>query len=499
MAKSFPKYVRKRGQHSLQYRRKLQGIGGEFSRAMTANQDSPESEIQREATHCTKLYELELKTKAATSVDLMDDMDIETAATELLRKLSIQDSCKYEGGTLHPAQIVTIDHGNGEVVHEDVSVDIANELLGINDLIDLTRSGGIERELTAQEEIEFKVMNRAREALLKPRKTPPRYLSQCLDWYCTNRKDAPDWPLEGREYNRRRNRFLDILKHIGDCLTEDPAADKLISKGLEAYAYERTQDAVKGQTINRDMKGSLAAFRRVSKYFKLGWVIEVPEISEAPAAEREVLTDEEQEALVRWCLKTNDKFSAILLAQFHSGLMATEVKRLGEDPEENIVLDGSTPYLLIKHTTKKEQRKRIVPLVLGLGVIQRHLGEGIQWLNSSTESNHSHILKSKLYSATGNPRVTAHCLRHTWNCNATGMDVNLIHRALIAGWASAGRDAAFTQEMLRYGRTGLQRVKIVQALADTQRKIFAHLLHLEGGDGAKKASLGNVVSINSRT
>jgi len=400
----------------------------------------------------------------------LDDVDIDHAATELLKKLSVRDNYKYQAGDLNPN--AAIDQTAGWVPEF-----LADEIVGIEDLMHKTRNEG-DRALTVKEQIEFKVMSRAKEVLLKPRKRPPRQLSQVLVWYCVNRKNTIDWPLVGREYNRRNNRFLEILTYIGDGPTEALDVGKRITAGLEAYAEDRI-GKVKGQSINRDIGGSLAAFRRVSKVYKLGWVIEAPEVDEEPADEREILTDEEQEALVLWCLKTDDKFAAILLAQLHAGLMATEVKRLGEDYEESVVLEGPRPYLLIKEATKKEARKRLVPLVLGLGVIQRHLAEGVKWLGETTESNHSHTLQNRLLKATGNPRITAHCLRHTWNANASAMNVSVLHRALIGGWSAVGKDAHFSKHMLRYGRSGLQRTKIVQAMADSQRLVFKHLLHLD--------------------
>ena len=489
MAKSYPKHVRKRSKNSLQYRRKLQGIGGEFSHAMACNQDSPESDIQREAIHITRLYELELKTKAATSPDFLTDMDTDAAALELLRQLSKRDGYKYQAGDLHPPKFDEVEREYGIIVKEPASEFLADEIVGIENLMHETQG----REPTVDEQVKLKVMFKAKEALLKPRKRPPRYLSQVLDWYCTNRKNSPDWPMEGREYTRRKNRFLEILTHIGDCPTEDSDAAKRIVAGLEAYAEHRVNTSkVKGQSINRDIRGSLSAFRRVSKVYKLGWTIEAPEVEENPIAEREVLTDEEQIALVKWCLATNDKFAAILLAQLHAGLMATEVLRLAHDPEESMVFEGSLPYLLIKEATKKETRKRLVPLVLGVDVMRENLAKGVAWLNSTTESNHSHTLKKRLLKATSNPRITAHCLRHTWNNNASAMDISVLHRALIGGWAATGKDSQFSPHMLKYGRSGLQRTKTVQALADSQRQVFAHLLHIE------PPAKGNVINISSR-
>ena len=493
MSNKLPNHVRKRSKNSLQYRRKLQGYKpAEFTRAMACKQDSLESEIQREAIYCTKLYEIELKRRVATSPDVLTEMDTDGAAVELLRKLSRRDNYQYKAGSLYPPEIVKVDRGrHGGIVEEPMSEFLADEIVGLEDLMHETQG----RELTVSEEIDLKVMRRAKDALLKKRIRPPRYLSQLFDWYCVNRKDKPDWPTEGREYNRRNNRFLEIMTFIGDCQTEDPDVVRRIDDGLEAYAHFRAENSsVKGQSIKRDMKDSIAAFRRVSKRFKLKWLIEVPEISEQAPSERGVLTDEEQVALVRSCLQANDKIAAILLAQFHAGLMATEVLRLNFDFERSVILDGALPYLLIKEVTKAEDRKRLVPLVIGLDVIRQNLPEALVWLSSVTESAHSHALKKRLVKATGNPRLTAHCLRHTWNSNATAAGIDFMHRVLIGGWNAGGKESAASRESRNYGKASLQRSRNVQALYNSQLKVFDHLLHLE----ANASAGGNVTSINSR-
>jgi len=174
--------------------------------------------------------------------------------------------------------------------------------------------------------------------------------------------------------------------------------------------------------------------------------------------------------------------------------MATEVLRLNFDFERSVILDGALPYLLIKEVTKAEDRKRLVPLVIGLDVIRQNLPEALVWLSSVTESAHSHALKKRLVKATGNPRLTAHCLRHTWNSNATAAGIDFMHRVLIGGWNAGGKESAASRESRNYGKASLQRSRNVQALYSSQLKVFDHLLHLE----ANASAGGNVTSINSR-
>ena len=474
MANELPNHVRRRGAKALQYRRRFNKLPGEFTRAMNCTQSSPYSQIAAEAAALSAQYETELKIRSATSPDALDDQDIETAALAILRRIELK------AGDLYPSKTETID-GQEQPVDEFG----ADALVGIDDLIDDTRQGGVERPLTTEEQLRFKAMLRAKDALLKPRKRPPRYLSQCFDWYCDNRsKGKPSWPKEGRDYSRMKGRFTTILGYIGDRSTEDPDVDRYITEGLELYADAMAEESgMKGQSIERSWKETVATFRRVSKVYKLRWVIEVPEVNTVPAEERIVFTQEEQAAIVQWCLKADnsedDFLAAIVLAQLHGGLMFTELARMLPDYDNSVVMSGNIPYLLVKEVTKKETRKRAIPIVVGVDLLQRHLKEGLKWLNSTTDSNHSHIIQHRLRGATGNPEATAHCLRHTWNTMASAADIDLIHRALIGGWKAVGKNEKFSKRMLSYGQRGLQSSEILKALQKSQRRVFKHLLPLE--------------------
>jgi hypothetical protein len=174
--------------------------------------------------------------------------------------------------------------------------------------------------------------------------------------------------------------------------------------------------------------------------------------------------------------------------------MATELKRLSLDIDTSCILDGPIPYLLLKEKTKTKDRKRVVPLVLGVGVMQRNLKDGIRWLNQYTGPTHSTTLSEKLEEATGNNKLTAHCLRHTWNWNATVYSIDPSHRAQLCGWGSKSRDSDSTTNMAHYGREGIQQAPFMRALAESQRKVFTELLPIT----PTGKTTSNVVSINRR-
>lgn len=492
-----PKHVRIRRNNALQYRRRYEGVkGAVFQKAMKSKLSDNASVVQKEAAQMTNLYELELKRRTVSHPDSFTDAEIDSLAVALLKEKSKQWGGTVASGSLHPPQTDSYkaEDGSGDTHEQPVSEFLADEISGLDDFIDETRrkyqKANSAAELTPDEQLEYQVIVRARDALLKKRRQPPRYLSQCFYWYAENRIGGP-WKTEGPTWKRRYRRFTSILQYIGDRHTDEDNVDIRISEGLEAYAEDMVDSGKKGQTIKRDLVETIGCFNRISKYFKLRWAIERPEYTLSKAKEKSPLTEEEQAAFVTDCLRRNDAKAAVLLAMFQGGMMPTEVARLTQDVENSVVLTGNLPYLALKEETKSgEVRRRLVPLVLGVDLMVRSLVEGIDWLNSEIDpSTPSATLSKRLRLATKNPSLSTHCLRHTWSTKCDMEDVSVTHQAYIGGWSSADKRAKFSPLMLKYGATGLQSNKMVQALQKTQRKIFAKLIHLE----AKQPS--NVVSL----
>ena len=484
-----PKHVRKRGKNALQYRRRFERIKDSkavFQRAMTSKLSDDASTVQAKTAHKTKLYELELRKRTSAHPDSFTEGDIDTLAAELLKQKSRELGGTVRAGSLHPSQTHSYDaeDGTGDLHEQPVSEFIADEISGLDDFIDDTRQkyqkADPAKDLTPDEKLEYQVIMRARESLLKNRRQPPRYLSECFHWYAKNRQGDP-WETEGPKWLRRYRRFTEILQYIGDCRTDEPNVDIKISDGFEAYAEEMVERGKKGQTIKRDLAESIGCFNRVSKYFKLRWNIEAPEYTFAPAQEKDPLTEEEQEAFVASCLRKNDPKAAVLLAMLHGGMMPTEVERLAEDFENSVVLTGDIPYLAIKEKTKTgSPRRRLIPIVLGVELLTQHLLEGVQWLNSNIDpSTPSQTLSKRIRSATGNESLSTHCLRHTWRTMADMAEIHVTHQAYIGGWSNAHKRAKFSDVMLKYGSKGLQRSKLVESIQRSQQQIFAHLMHLE--------------------
>jgi hypothetical protein len=167
-----PKHVRKRGKNALQYRRRFEGVKDSkavFQRAMNSKLSDDASTVQAETAHKTKLYELEPRKRTSAHPDSFTENDIDTLAAELLKQLS----GAIKAGSLYPPQIDTYEaaDGTGEVHEQPVSEFLADEISGLDDFIDDTRQkykkADPAEDLTPDERLEYQVIMRARESLLK--------------------------------------------------------------------------------------------------------------------------------------------------------------------------------------------------------------------------------------------------------------------------------------------------------------------------------------------
>ena len=202
--------------------------------------------------------------------------------------------------------------------------------------------------------------------------------------------------------------------------------------------------------------------------------------------QRIVMTRSEQLQLVDYCASTSGPeapVAACVLLMLQGAMMPSEIKRL---TPERLKLSGELPLLVVDGETKTNASKRIVPLVLGVEFIAEHLPTALEWLNKTTESNHSHKIKRLLQAATGNDRLTGHCCRHTFKANCDSNGVSPTAAATIAGWS--GKQVGFSDNMLNYGTYSLSQTEVVANLFRESQKIHQHLL---------TPTASNVVSIKS--
>lgn len=471
-----PKYVFKRSKDALRYYRRIRGTNEIFARPMRAKQSSPSSVIQKEAADLTAQYEAELRFRQATHPDAIADADLDRIAGDYLRKLEREAGDFYDK---YASEEETWANAVG-----------AEEVAGLNDFIEDQRAKGREgvgvetvppalrpgplTPWTAEEEKQLAVIQRAAEALRKPRRRPPRYLSQVMDWYAANRDGKKPWDKESRNWSKLYKRFLHVVEVIGDRETEGLHVDKAINEGLREHVFREQERGIKGQSIKRNFQETVAAFRRVSLVYGLDWHIVSPVVSVTPPEEREVLLPQEWEAVLAGCHDNPGHISATIIAGLH-GLIPSEVGRLDA---EDMMLNESVPYLRL-FEGKTGQRRRIIPIVVGLDLLREHLLSAQQWIRKLTEEGPSATIKKRMRKWTGNPKLSHYCMRHTWNDRASAAQIDLLTQAHIGGWSAANKGTSFSPHMLKYGATGLEGDERLLGLAQAQRKVMQRLIDAE--------------------
>jgi integrase len=369
------------------------------------------------------------------------------------------------------------------------SVD-ADDAAGLNDFIEKQRDKGREgvdletlpeslrpaqlTPWTAEERKKLAVIQTAAEALRKPRRRPPRYLSQVMDWYAVNRDGKKPWDKESRNWSKLYRRFLHVVEVIGDRETEGLHVDKAINEGLREHVFREQERGIKGQSIKRNFQETVAAFRRVSLVYGLDWHIVSPVVSVTPPEEREVLMPQEWEAVLAGCHDNPGHISATIVAGLH-GLIPSEVGRLDA---EDMMLHESVPYLRL-FEGKTGQRRRIIPIVVGLDLLREHLLSAQQWVRELTDEGPSASIKKRMRKWTGNPKLSIYCCRHTWNDRASAAQIDLLTQAHIGGWSAANKGMSFSPHMLKYGASGLEGDDRLLVLAQAQRKVMRRLIDAE--------------------
>jgi hypothetical protein len=265
---------------------------------------------------------------------------------------------------------------------------------------------------------------------------------------------------DSREENRIIRRGDRILSFIGEHSVYSPQIVQTIERGLEAYyAHERLKTTKSGdkrsvQGIKRDQNEVVAAINRGASLNHLGWKVRVQhQLEKADPKEARIDLDKPvQIQLVKHCLNDSKTphLSTIILLELQCGAMASEIKRL--DLEEAMEeLNAPVPMLKIgqseKTKTKTEERRRVVPIVIGVEYIKEHLKQTLEWLKKTSESNHSTMIKRKLVAVTGIKEASAHCLRHTIRANAESNDINHSHTSSICGWSGG----ALSKNAITYG------------------------------------------------
>ena len=275
----------------------------------------------------------------------------------------------------------------------------------------------------------------------------------------------------GKRYQEYWKRWLELA---GDVII-GPLTLAHIHEGIDSYVSLR-EGKVKSSSIQRELATIVACLNRASKKHRFKWQIELKDIKKSPVKSRHPLEPHHQQELIKAALTQQIKpqHGCIILLGLQGGMMISEVRRLRP---EDIALDAVVPHLKIVNETKNDDRKRIVPVVLGLELIRQYLGQTIEWLNKTTETGPSYAVKKAMRDTIDSPETSPHCLRHTLKINGQNAGVSVLTLASIAGWADPQRKVS--KHLLNYGSTGISQDAMVIKLRDDSRLIHKELIELE--------------------
>ena len=308
-------------------------------------------------------------------------------------------------------------------------------------------------------------------SLVNKQEAKPKTLGSLWAEYA-KKKDMDVNSRDGKKYTKYWQRWLEIA---GDVIIGPLTLDH-IHEGLDLYNSIR-EGQVKSSSIYRELATIVACLNAASKKYRFNWKIELPEVKKTPIKSRHPLEPHQQKELVKAVLTQDGikpQHGVIILLCLQGGMMVSEIKRL---LPEDIALDAVVPHLKIVNETKNEDRKRILPIVLGLDLLKAHLETTVKWLKNTTDTGPSYAVKLAMRRTVDAPATSPHCLRHTFKINGQSAGVSVLTIASIAGWKDTQRK--LSEHLLNYGSTGISQDAMVIKLKDDSMIIHKELIALE--------------------
>lgn len=483
MAITLPKYIRvRRGSYHYQrrYPSKLNHLIEThlFTFSLRLRVDTAsEIEVQKAAIGAAEAYDRQLILIANSDPAALTDTQLHAAATDFLRRRGLTAG-QYLRVATDPD--IRVKEEQTQTQLQPDGYDYADRAIPeFDDVLHKYQTG---QPLTLKD----KVVGEARMMVVNKVKAKPRTLGSLWEAYVADRGIDPATRAGQRSFTRW-NRWLGLT---GDTVINANTLS-CINDGLDAYVLSR-KAMVSSATLKRELSGVMACLRLANIDHRFGWHLELPRIKKTPSKTRHPLEPKDQIALVTEMLKPNSsikpKYACAMLLYLQGGMMTSEIGRLRT---EDIALDADIPHIKIVNETKNEDRKRIVPVVLGRELIAANIDDCIKWIKGSTESTPSATLKKIMRKVIDNPDTSAHCLRHSFKINGQAAAVSVLTIASIAGWADSERKVS--SHLLSYGSEGISQSAIMQGLYTDSQLIHKHLLAIKYDEPS------NVISIHRRS
>ena len=460
-----PKYIIVKNGVNLSYQRKIPldiveatGCKKHYQESLGLKLGATEVQIEKQRFKAHESYDIHVKMLSNSSPDALSETELDLAAAALLKKIRHKSS---EYAWLQP-RTDAIDKASVAVFGNT------------DDIWMLATERKYWKEKGLDLSTEQKIQERAAQKLLQHATHKPETIMSLYVAYNESKGYSKSslTKQEKRDKARSKKRLGRFVAMLGDKVINNDTPN-LLRAALMAYKNTRIAQ-VTASSVNREMNDMMAFIRWCKDQYGFDWQVNKPALGKIVTKPRHPLNKEEQQKLVRYCVNApqEDRIAAcITLLELQGGMMQSEIKRL--EPEV-IKLDSTIPYIMITGDTKTNQRKRLVPIVLGLDFIKENFNETHDWVKKVTESSVSRKMRDFLRRVTGNKIVTAHCLRHTFKWNADLNNVPAYEAASIAGWS--GGSIGISQHMLNYGAEGIEYEGRIKTIQDTSLKIHKHLL-----------------------
>ena len=489
MRMKLPKYITAR-KGSLHYQRqyptKIKHLchTTAFSRPLGLSvKHATDDEITKATLESSEAYARQLKLIASSDPDALSATDKDKAVIEFLRKRGLNKGqylrvkkdaaiSMQEQKMADEVRTLLTDEGIESAAAEDLFYQsFTDEALHADwavpefeDVLDKQARG---EKLSLKDTI----VGDAWLSLVNKQEAKPKTLGSLWAEYVSDRSIDVN-SRKGKKYVNYWKQWIAIA---GDCII-GPLSQAHIREGLAAYAKDRA-GKVASSSIERELSPVMACLRLGSDIYGYDWSLKLPRIKKTAVNSRHPLEPDHQLELIKAVLTQDGikpMYGVAILLCMQGGMMVSEISRLRP---EDIALDAVVPHLKIVNETKNDDRKRIVPIVLGLKLIKAHLSETIKWLAGSTESTPSATLKKIMRRTIDSPSTSVHCLRHTLKVNGQNSGVSVLTLASIAGWADPQRRVS--KHLLNYGSTGVSQSAVVIKLRDDSLIIHKELIALE--------------------
>ena len=307
---------------------------------------------------------------------------------------------------------------------------------------------------------------------------PKRLLSECWDIYNQNREEG-SYDKNTREGRRVYASWERLLSYIdSDCLIEDTdtiyeAIDKMIS--------DREKE-VSPASIERDWIVISAVLNKVIKVERLNLKFQKPIIKKHNKEERPVFNQTDQIEIVTDIVsgKYQTNRGVLMLLALQGGLINSELQRL---KTENVRLNTNIPHIVITGKVKTKDRKRTVPITVGVSWLRRafeELADGSGYamggeFASAKDSTISKriVLSLDKYRVRDKKKYSCYSLRHCYKANAIAHNAPERYR-YIAGWVN--KEAVISDT---YALDAMTQVEVLGGLQEVSKVVNKHLLSFD--------------------